>query len=326
MSLEITTLVENKDSSGLLIRGGMILQGHPESNIILGFGRQLEEGRVTEGGQFIEKWSVFLPPDLRIKDRPDYEALRIKDGDWVIEISESFIRGYTANPDHSTTTIAIGTANANYEWNCDNNGLVDSLWVLAGQEWRNMIEKVSVSGNKVLLAGAIDIEPWDEVGDGPGGWVACGPGAVYWFDGYEFALPVDDPDKDYLSDNVLNFGNNGWAVYGDSQWTKFQVFRVFMGEDIIRGHPQIYCPGNIENDEGRDWVTIVSGFNSANVRFDGVTSDNAGSLVCGVSSMTWQQSWGDFYTALDEIDGLNDMFLRSSASSYYLPPLDEDMP
>jgi hypothetical protein len=307
-------------------RGYDAVQGSPESNIILGFGRQLEEGRITEGGQIIEEWSVLLPPNPTIEDRADYEELQTKDRDWVIAIAESFIRGYTDNPDHGFTTIAIGTANLNYDWACDNNGLIDPLWNRAGQEWRNMIEEIRVPGNKVSLAGANDIEPWDEV-DGPGGWVACGLGAIFWIDGYELALPIDSSDRDYLSDNMLNFGNNGWAVYGDPQWTQFQVFRVFMGEDIIRGHPQIYCPGNIDNDDERDWVTIVERFAGPSVRFDGVTSENAGSFVCRISrSLTWQQSWEDFYQALHTINGLNASFLKSSVSSFYLPPRDEDMP
>lgn len=315
-------------------RGYNASQGAPESMIILGFGRQLEPGRITSDGIVIEDWSVFLAPDNRIAGNPNDGALRTKDRKWVIEVSEAFIRGYNDNPNHGPTTIAIGTANANFPWSCNNEGFYSGFWPAAGLEWRDMIEEIFVPGNKVTLAGANDIETWDEI-DPP--WVACGIGAIAWINGYEFATN-DTPDKVYLSNIMVNFGNNPWAV-DNSAWTPLQVIEVYMGRNFIQGYPQIYCPNQIDQlDRDNDWVGLIRSTPVSEevengrlvIRFSGVTADNAGSEACGIGirSLPWEEAWSEFYTKMSQLEQVNNNFLERSVSSYYLPTTrdDDDIP
>jgi hypothetical protein len=293
-------------------RGYNAVQGAPVSNIILGFGRQLEAGRETQDGQILEDWGVQLPPDEREEVTP---AMRVKDRDWVIAVAAAYIRGYNDNPNHGPTTIAIGTNNANLFWNCDNQGYVDGLWYQAGAEWRRMLDEIFVAGDKVTLASANDIEAWTEFlfsDEEDEKWAACGTGARLWYDGFEATLP-DKPMRN------LNFGNNAWSEYPE-QWTREQVVEVFFSRDSAEAHPQIYCANWIET-----WIDATED-DAENIFFAGITADNAGSVRCGTQlTLPWETAWTELNNALETEEGFNDA-LKRSASSYYLPPFDADMP
>ncbi|NJK81769.1 MAG: hypothetical protein HC914_18560 [Chloroflexaceae bacterium] len=122
------------------------------------------------------------------------------------------------------------------------------------------------------------------------------------------------------------------ARYARWNWDEFGMYDIGGTQRFV---PLAYKRG-YDAVQGSPESTIILGFGSQlepgrvagpSVRFDGVTSENAGSFVCGIlRSLTWQQSWEDFYQALNTINGLNASFLKSSVSSFYLPPRDEDMP
>jgi hypothetical protein len=286
--------------------------GTPLSNIILAFGRQLEDGRVTEYGERLEGWHVQLPPDLRAGvEIPD----RVKNHRWVQRIAEEYMRGYNDNPAHGSTVIAIGTNNANVAWNCKNAGLVSALWRQAGQQWRELVNRIQVPGLRIRIASANDIETWALDGytyDDETRWVACGKGTLNWFNGYESV------NSDEILP-VLNFGSDVLREF-QQEWTDDQAFAVLSGIQSVRAHPQIYCP---------QWIDPLVSFArdyERGVFFYGVTSENNGNNTCaGVGSLTWQESWTLFRDALDETDELQNT-LAPSVSSFCLPPKDPAKP
>lgn len=231
-------------------------------------------------------------------------------------VANGFLQGYALNPNHGHAVIAIGTANANYDWECNNTGNISPLWFEAGEEWRNMVEELSYNTNKVTLAAGNDVESWLEFLP----WVACGKGAIAWFNGYA-AASVPDPN-DFGYDGVirvLNFGSNAWAE-NNLGWTEDQMYSVFMGRSFVEAHPQVYCDNDVYVYK---WVELANTFISTGrpVVFSGITSDNANPFanICKnrtAPSLTWREAWFTFDSALSEIPGRR--LLVQSATSYYL--------
>lgn len=299
------------------VKGYNATEGALLSNIILAFGRQLENGRETRYGEVLEGWHVLLPPDdeFGIEERD-----RVKNHDWVVSVVEAFMQGYGDNPDHGSTVIAIGTNNANFAWDCDS-----ILWAQAGRRWGELMERIQIPGQKISLASANDIESWfgefplldedgDIVRDEDGNivyWTACGSGAQAWYRGYEGVFP-DRPLPN------VNFGSDVLRELPE-EWSPEQSFDVFAGFRSARAHPQIYCP---------QWVTPLVNFADMyrnDIFFYGVTSENNGNRnTCGTDagSLTWKQSWLQFRDGLSSIELQNK--LAPSVSSFCILPRDSD--
>jgi hypothetical protein len=294
-------------------RGYDAVNGSSSSRIIINFGRQLEPGRQPEGADYtLTDWAVQLPRDFRV----DVEPLdRVKSREWVKEVAKAFIRGYNDNITHTYTIIAIGTQNSNYAWECGEDTASD-LWEDAGREWRDLVQEIENEMNnelgKITLVGAIDMESW--VGDFPD-WAACDDGMTKWFYGWEEQISGS-------TKLMINFGSVAFTA--NNLWSEAKLYSFFMGKRYILAYPQVYCVSYV-----RDLRNLVSDFvtsNRNNIYFSGVTSENAGSLVCGnTRSYTWQQSWRELNSSLNTIPGINSIVGRT-AISFYLPPIDADMP
>lgn len=290
------------------------------SPIILGFGRQLEKGRVTGYGETLTEWKVLLPPQPNVT-----EQQRAKNHTWVISVTEEYMQGYNDNPDHGDTVIAPGTSNANVAWKCNKDTFTDVLWWTAGQQWGQLIDQIAVPGDKVDLNSANDIESWaghNFTYDDGTSWFGCGAGAKLWFEGYESVFA--DPYEDLLP--VRNFGSDVYRELGGPWWNEEQTYNVYAGFNSARFHPQIYCPG---------WVGPLATFAAESeadpergrIYFSGVTSENNGSSgTCGssIESLTWQQSWLQFRDGLNAAGLYND--LGSSVSSFCILPVDTEKP
>jgi hypothetical protein len=140
--------------------------GAPDPKFILDFGRQNIDPENPIGG-----WGVNLIED-------GYPFLRNSD---VVIIAEAFMQGYSDNSTHPTAYIAVGTNNGNYPWVCDNNdpSNLSTSWYNSGESWGQLINQFH-SFPGVIPRSANDIESWTGT-FGP--WVACGLGAMAWFDG-----------------------------------------------------------------------------------------------------------------------------------------------
>jgi len=212
--------------------------GSPVSDIILGFGRQVDPDDVERECLPSDVWGVQL---VRQSEADLTGCRGIRDEEWVKEVAIDYIEGYFANPDHPTTSIGIGTSNANYPWGCD-----DPSWREGGRAWRALIEDIAVAAqpyeSRIFVRSAIDIESWnDEFDDG---WVPCGDAAIVWFDAFE--------GRSGLRFN-MNFGSDAFNERPD-QWTRRQVYDVFSGRTTALAYPQIYCDNTDTADEWAQYV------------------------------------------------------------------------
>lgn len=257
--------------------GYYVPTGYPTSQIILAFGRQFLDG--------VQGWGVDLP---RPENGYHTEA-------WVKARATEFMNGYSRN--HTTTsTIAVGTSNANAAWLCNNStGAIAPDWNNAGVRWGALVKSLSAPAY-VTLRSANDIESWN--GTFSSGWTACGPGAQSWLDGYTSQTTMSN----------TNFGSNG-VVERPDQWMQHQLYDVSYGRSVAYVYPQIYCSGWASG-----WVTLRSSFTS--LRFSGVTSTN-GYGSCGSTAMLgWQAAWNALNDALNRA-GFPDNLYQSVASFNY---------
>lgn len=308
------------------MKGYTAQSGSPLNDIILAFGRQVEPGRAE-----LTEWGVQLVPPGEYE--PCENDNGVRDREWVISVAEAYIDGYTDNSVHRAGSIAIGTNNSNFPWNCDNQGLISGLWRQAGQEWRLMLDEIDVSSLRVRVIGANDVESWwsafpitdnsdiDNDGDTEeqiSWWVACGIGTRNWFEGYEVAADTIIP--------VINFGSNAWSeLQGQSdfgvdwslQWRQEQLFDVSISP-VARSYPQIYCEGN---EDG--WLSLAdNAVFRDRLFFSGVTSENNGNNTCGSGSLTVSESWMQLYDGL--VGRQLETRLAPSVSSFCLRPYDND--
>jgi hypothetical protein len=349
-------------------RGYNAFAGQPHSTTVLAFGRQLEAGRTLSDGTLVNEWSVLLVGEGTLSQRT-------KTNDWVAGAVANFVRGYVANPAHTTdrkVTIAVGTSNGNYAWDCGNvgSGSVDEgdFWETAGQEWRKVIRDINnrltpSQRDRVTIVGANDIESWFGEGDyieteddngnllnpPEQAWIGCAEGTLKWFDGWEAESGLLPPP------DVINFGSNTYdEVFGvdtgetffigegevrarfdfGDQWTRDDLLEVTGNHPTrrrwyIRMYPQIYC-----SRQESSWVALtewaIANEDIPYTYFDGVTSEDAGSGLCGDAGLTWPQSWTTLRDALlssPEVDMDEVGFrLRQSVTSFYHSQLSIDEP
>lgn len=273
--------------------------GTPYSQIILAFGRQqAETGQVYPGGPIIRTWGVNLA----------FEGGNHSNA-WVRERAKEFITGYQAgHPGQLLGSVAIGTANGNYPWSCDNRSpeTLSPDWRAAGLEWGKLIQSIG-QPQGVLVRSANDIESWfnepifaenPNTADPDDAWIACGLGALKWYEGYR--------TSGVRTTNVF-FGSNAWQEYAQTdaqntinsnvgQWTIEQLRLVAYGLPEARAIPQIYCEG-----QAQSWVEVRR---YRRIIFAGVLSENASDqrLACGgdtpVPGFTWNRSWTELDSQL----------------------------
>jgi hypothetical protein len=249
-------------------RGYNAFAGQPFNTLILAFGRQLEPGRTLSDGTVLDdEWHVFLvDPQVPFSERA-------KNRDWIVETSVFFVRGYLQNPNHPNATIAIGTSNANYAWDCDNrgSGSVDQgdFWQAAGEEWREVIRAINnrlseSDRERVTIVGANDIESWFREGslleteDANGNpltppeqaWIGCADGTFKWFDGWELASSPEAPPQ------VINFGSNTFA----------EVEGIVAGSTVGAGASAVRARFDFGNQWTRDDLLEVIGKHPDSVR------------------------------------------------------------
>ena len=263
--------------------------GAPDPKFILDFGRQNFDPDGDAG------WGVNLvangDPFITNSD--------------VIIIAEAFMQGYSDNSAHPTAYVGVGTNNSNYPWACDNNdpSSLSANWYAAGESWGKLVKQVH-SFSRVIPRSANDIESWTGT-FGP--WVACGLGAMAWFDGYRNATASLIPN--------YNFGSQAYHE-NNVQWTLGQVYIAANGQPAAYAYPQIYC-----DSYAPPWVDVRD---YGIMRFDGVTSDNAQSSITGCQpdtdlTLTWQQSWARLDDALRDA-GYPDIVFPVVLSIDYLAP------
>ena len=266
--------------------------GDPYTYIILDFGRQqFMPGSGTESG-----WGVNLVGD-------ESSGNGYKTNAWVQEVAQAFIDGY--NDGHTSesefASVIIGTSNGNYPWTCDNNnvGNLDPSWYRSGIQWGSLVNSISWQSRAYAHAG-IDIESWYD----PnlfGNWVACGAGALRWFDGFQTQS----------GNYIYNFGSNAYVEY-PQQWTQEQLYQVSYEIWPAHSMPQIYC-----NNYALQWVSARQ---YKYMIFSGVTSDNAIALECNnktVRSYTWDNSWSRLNDELNNA-GFTDT-LGPGVTSFFYP-------
>lgn len=263
-------------------KGFHALAGAPFRRILLHFGRQLNQSG---------NWGV-VPIDGNI----------YKSNDWARTVANVFMQGYNDNPAHQVAEIAISTSTSNYPWTCENSAPnnVSTNWYLSGYSWGGLLNSLN-SYPRVIIRGGNDVESWT---DEPifGNWEACGAGVLRWYDGYEAAT----------TKRIFDFGNNPYAE-DNVQWTERQAWLVAFGRTPARVYPQIYCNGS---SWAPSWVTMRTHFG---MRFDGVTSENGQSQICGSNySLSWQASWNALNSALVNA-GYTSNTLLGNAIEFYVP-------
>jgi len=242
-----------------------------DSVIILDFFRQVMQ---TNNG--VTSWGV------------DIGSTGFEPDSWVEEVATAFINGYSdGHSSSAAASIAIGTANDNYNWTCDEStGNVSSNWASAGADWGNVLLSLPSSPNNVVLVtSADDFESW--IGTFSDGWTACGLGAEDWLNAFQNTV---DPSGGAVN---VNYGTDANAE-DSSQWTSGEVYDVSFTGDA-QAMPEVYCSG-----QPSEWADVSTG---TYVSFWGVTSENGAYFGsgCNGNTSTDTYTWSEAWNALESV-------------------------
>lgn len=240
---------------------------HPPINkgvVILAFGQQLNPSHEHNP---LGVWAVGLPRD---------EGSPVEN-DWVIEVSQAYIDGYTANPEHTERiTVIIGTNNYNNKWACTKQPLdISPYWEESGGIWADVVNAIDPT-SKVTVYGGSDIESW--VGEDPD-WTACGDGTIAWLDGY-----TAETDR-----KMVNFGDFALGR-NPPQWTEDELYELSWGRPEALASPLIYTPF-----DDFHWAELVV---KRRFYFFSIGSANGKELPSGSPSYIASEAWHALYDEL----------------------------